>query len=135
MKKENIYIGTINKCLNSYAYSIYGSEQVVDDFQKNQTTYSHIEEYAMKYREQVVLIKTKKGYIDLEMFENLLDELKFKLNISDCFIQENPSENGELFVDKKSLVPYATELKDNVSIKQLKKYRLLDPRIKGGIEH
>jgi hypothetical protein len=124
MKPENLFIGNLNKCVK------YNE---ILDFECGDSVLGHREIENELYERDVVLLKTKNGnYVDVR-------ELNLFLQIS-LFLMPNgsvhypmdypynamlttyPWRNGQLFVDKDSLVPYYSKDNDlkNVSIHKLK---------------
>ena len=137
MKREDIFIGKIKKCRNVYQYKQYGDSRYVPDFSINKTEFGTIENYAYVVRDVAVLIKaTENKYIWLNTLTSFIDEVKVNLGIEVNALNCEPTQDGELFVDIDSLVPYyEDELDKNISVKRLRMDTLSDVRIPGGIEY
>lgn len=130
MNKNDIYVGTIKKCLDLDKYKKYG-KSFLEPMSKpdlNSTIIVHIE--------QAILIKTTHGYVRIEDLGRLFVNTKLKYELFDYILFDEPEQSGDLFVDNSTLIPYYNEKVDTyISVKTLKKQLLLDSRIKGGIEH
>ena len=120
MLTKNVYIGNIKKCFSAGNYKLYGDSRIVDNG-RNYGKKSYLtEEYTKVLRENVVLIKVNKDYyIDIKDVNTDIDLVLYS---SKSLIRTEPEEDNELFVDKKSLVPYFdNEVPKRIKIKQLKK--------------
>ena len=124
MKQEDIYVGTIKKCINVEKYNRYGERQFEGDCQVGSVTLGHINYWAEVSIENAVLIKTKKNnYILLNNIENLKERLLTDLGYEVYPLKTYPSRDGQYFVDKNSLQPYFAKKKqeENIKVKQLKR--------------
>lgn len=137
MKREDIFIGRIKKCRNVYLYKQYGDSRYVPDFSINKTEFGTIENYAYEVDSCAILIKaTENQFIWLNSLTSFFDEAKVNLGFSVNALETLPTQDGELFVDIDSLVPYYEDgLDKNISVKRLRMDTLNDVRIPGGIEY
>lgn len=137
MKNRDIYIGTIKKCNSLYCYKKYGEKAYIGDFRINNTEIGQMYDFVDVISDQAILIKvTDNKYIWLNKIQSFGDELRVNLGISPKTISTYPSNDKDLFVDTKTLIPYFENEKDeSLNVNKLRKKVLIDPRIKMGIEH
>ena len=86
---------------------------------------------------------TDNGYVDLDLLNSVLDEIKLKNSITkdgrfyaDSLVMSvKPYGTNCLFVDESTLIKYEPlrQIK-NPTVKRLKKMMLMDARVPGGIE-
>ncbi|MBE6149826.1 MAG: hypothetical protein E7170_03805 [Firmicutes bacterium] len=136
MKKENIYVGKIAECKNVKRYLKDGERTFIPEFESRTMqmgiSFPNIE---LK-NDQAILIKTKKGYINLRNIKKISHAILVNMGFSLNEMRTIPKKDGELFVLEDTLVPYYNKNTDkHVFVKQLRKQVLMDPRIKSGIEH
>jgi len=95
-------------------------------------------------KENAKLLKvTNNGYVDLDLLNNFLDEIKLKNSITkdgnfyvDSLVMGvEPYGINCLFVDESTLIQYEplNQIK-KLNVKKLKKTMLMDVRVPGGIE-
>lgn len=118
--KDDVFLCTIKKCLNVKEYNQHGDKEFIPFSRIN----SMVEGTEVSYTEVVdsnaVVIRINDDYyVKLEDVEK--SKIKLKRN---CYLTFFPSDDGDLFIDKKSLVPYFGEItgeKQKVNPKTLTK--------------
>ncbi len=131
MKTDQIFIGNINKCTKYISHTTFSSETFIGDQCISSDSFGYIEKEAEIYKENAILIKLKNGgYVDLENLNTVLDYLKVAKTftkggfyLGGIVLSTFAYNEGSLFVDSNSLVPYYAETKknENISTRQLKK--------------
>jgi len=135
MKTNSIFIGDIYVCVKRDEISLFDSQDINANILMGADFIGHIEEKNELYKENAILIKTKKGgFVD---FDNMDLNLSFSLatmsnrsvfypqSYPDCLIMHTwASCIGSLFVDEKTLRPYSevqTAVDEKISIRKLRK--------------
>jgi len=121
MKKEQIFLGNIKRCVK---FSIND-----DFFEFGIPPILKIEDEL--YKENAILIKTKNGdYVDLENLTSFIDYIKLYVHIKKNYYQPgsllmptHANYINALFVDEQSLRPYQTKEQKDISVYQLIKKR------------
>lgn len=137
MNTNQIYIGTIKKCRNVYLYEKYGEKRYIGDFSINNMECGYIDNIIEIITDEAILIKLEENkFVWINQIETLKDRLLVNLGIPSKIITVSPVIDKDLFVDKKTLIPYfSKEEEQNISVGKLKKKVLIDPRLKLGIEN
>ena len=118
LRKNNIYLGTIKKCLDAYSFERYGESRYVGHFNKRKYSSDIKEKFAKTYEEKIYLLKGKKEiYIDINDINTFKDLLLFKLGKSKKAMKISPHEDNELYVEKNSLKQLFTDDKKFKKIK------------------
>ena len=141
---ENVFIGTIKKCTEYETFAHLTTKFSIGGEFIGSDSIGHIEYDSISHKENAKLLKvTNGGYVDLDLLNNYLDELKVKSKLTKNGFYTNglimgtsPDSINELFVDEDSLKKYKPLNERKITtVKQLKKTMLMDVRIPGGIEH
>ena len=121
MRKSDIFVGNINRCVKRVMISSVEKG-------KNSFGYSVIE--SEPYKENAILIRLgKETYADLENIDSHLHYVYLKTNHREEQLQRSqtvltttPIDCEALYVDKESLRPYESlkSEKDKISVKRLK---------------
>lgn len=136
MKKEDIYVGTLMKCVKYENYLKDGERTFVPDFEIGHMKTGHFEYNSRVIKETAMFLKKDDGYICLDTLKNGVETILVNMGFDINVIYTTPCCDDDYYVLKDSLVPYYSEnLKKDVYVKSIKRHALLDPRIKGGIEH
>jgi hypothetical protein len=118
VKGDNVYTGTVKICINIKGYEEHGDSRFVPFVRINSMVEGDIINNTDIIEENAVLIR-----VNDNTFVNAREAEKkgiFKSKRLSTF----PEKDGDLFVDKKTIVPYFSEInKENnhVNIKQLVK--------------
>lgn len=118
VKGDNVYTGTIKICINIKGYEEHGDSKFVPFIRINNMVDGEIIHNTEVIEENAVLIRVKDN-----TFVTVKDALKNGI-LKSKKLSTFPDNDGDLFVDKKTIVPYYSEInKDNnhVNIKQLVK--------------
>lgn len=118
VKGDNVYTGTIKICINIKGYEEHGDSKFVPFVRINNMVDGEIIHNTEVIEENAVLIRVKDN-----TFVTVKDALKNGI-LKSKKLSTFPDNDGDLFVDKKTIVPYYSEInKDNnhVNIKQLVK--------------
>ncbi len=118
VKGDNVYTGTIKICINIKGYEEHGDSKFVPFIRINNMVDGEIIHNTEVIEENAVLIRVKDN-----TFVTVKDAKKNGI-LKSKKLSTFPDNDGELFVDKKTIVPYYSEInKDNnhVNIKQLVK--------------
>ena len=118
VKGDNVYTGTIKICINIKGYEEHGDSKFVPFVRINNMVDGEIIHNTEVIEENAVLIRVKDN-----TFVTVKDAKKNGISKSKK-LSTFPDNDGDLFVDKKTIVPYYSEInKDNnhVNIKQLVK--------------
>ena len=136
MKREDIYVGTLMKCINYNDYLKDGERTFVPEFEIGHMKTGYFQYNSKVIKETAIFIKKDDGYICVDMLKNGVETFLVNMGLEVDVIYTTPCCDDDYYVLKDSLKPYYTEnLKKDVYVKSLKRQVLLDPRIKGGIEH
>lgn len=141
---NNVFIGTINKCIQYDTKTTFSSETYIGEDCIGSDSFGYIVEDGIKYKENAKLLKvTTNGYVDLDTLNSILDEIKVKSKITKdggfylngLILSTSPHKLGCLYVDSSTLIQYKPlEQIKKPTVKKLKKTMLMDARIPGGIE-
>ena len=118
VKGDNVYTGTIKICINIKGYEEHGDSKFVPFIRINNMVDGEIIHNTEVIEENAVLIRVKDN-----TFVTVKDAKKNGI-LKSKKLSTFPDNDGDLFVDKKTIVPYYSEInKDNnhVNIKQLVK--------------
>lgn len=118
VKGDNVYTGTIKICINIKGYEEHGDSKFVPFVRINNMVDGEIIHNTEVIEENAVLIRVKDN-----TFVTVKDAKKNGI-LKSKKLSTFPDNDGDLFVDKKTIVPYYSEInKDNnhVNIKQLVK--------------
>lgn len=122
---EDIYIGTIKRCLSVSSYDKYGESRFVPNFNNGNMMGSR-ETYVDVVLENALLVRIDDNFF-MQIDENPEKGL-FKAKYKKTIISTFPLNDYDLFVDKKTLTPYNSENLEvkngNVKIKQLAQKRV-----------
>ena len=139
MKKEQFFIGNVNICTKFEEENTYINERA--GYKCGLTT--HIIETTL-YKENVPILKLKDdNYVCVDSIDSLKSYLELYdfilskgVSKSDLILSTCPSNKDEIFVDVKSLIPYydRENLKENTTIRKVKKDLMMDPRFPRGID-
>lgn len=136
MIKSDIYVGAVKRCINIEKYKMHGEKYNKPEYRINSMVVGTIIPTVDIINKEEVLIKTSKGYIRLIDIYGLFTDARLEKGKINSILLIKPVENGDLFVDEKSLQPYYTEaLEEKIRVKKLRDEVLYDCRIKKGIEH
>lgn len=141
---ENVFIGTIRKCTKYEICMVSSSKTHLRDACIGVNAFEYAKKDSVEYKEYAKLLKvTDHGYIDLDLLNNFLDEVKIKrkikkdseISMDGLIMSTSPNKLNILFVDESTLVQYKPlkEIK-RPTVKKLKKTMLMDSRVPGGIE-
>lgn len=140
---ENVFIGTIRECTQYDIHTTFASSAYLGDVCIMEDSFGYIKSDSIVSKKSAKLLKVANGgYVDLDLLNNFLDELKMKSKISkDGFylngiiMSTSPNGMGSLFVDESTLVQYKPlkEIK-RPTVKRLKKTMLSDARVPGGLD-
>ena len=118
VKGDNVYTGTIKICINIKGYEEHGDSKFLPFVRINNMVDGEIIHNTEVIEENAVLIRVKDN-----TFVTVKDAKKNGI-LKSKKLSTFPDNDGDLFVDKKTIVPYYSEInKDNnhVNIKQLVK--------------
>lgn len=137
MKRRDILVGTIKKCKDIHNYKKFGETRRMPEFATKSIKFWTTFDYVDTITEQAILIKVSDTkYIWLKALTSIADEILVNLGLPIKVLNTEPSEDGELYIDDKNLIPYyENDIDKNIHIRKLKRDVLVDPRIKGGIEN
>lgn len=132
MKRKDVYVGTLKKCINKLSYDLHGDSFYEGHFRIGSIEVGETRKNAVIFSEKEILIKIDDNkYVLLESINSLLDEIKMDLGIRANILYTYPERDGDLFVDKNSLVSYYEQNKvEKVRVKTLKKDVLFNSGIK-----
>lgn len=131
MDKSNVYIGTIKRCLDVEKYKEYGEEYEFPQFEIGSMKIGTILPTVNIYNNQAILIKTSKGYVELQDVYGLFAKKRIEKN--KWIISNEPQKNGELFVDELTVKPYYLEnVEEKINFKRLK---LEASKFRGGFQN
>ena len=137
MKSNEIFIGTIRQCICINRYEEYGDEKFFPEFEINHNIFGSTEKYTKQITDQAILIRVNENkYIWINHLTSFKDDLLVNLGLPIKAISTKPSCDNDLFVVEDSLKPYFNNTENkNISVNKLRRKVLIDPRIRGGIEH
>lgn len=142
MKKENIFVGEIRKCIDYESYLKHGENYYIADFElKSKTSKIEFGTSISTYKiikENAILIKINDDrYIWLDTVLNPIDALFVDLGFNFDSLDTKPTEKNMVYVSSSSLKSYYDKEEQNqkIRVKKLKHDVLLDPRLPLGIEH
>ena len=140
---NNVFIGTIRKCTKYKMHTTFSAGTYIGNVCISEECFGHVETDSTVYKENAKLLKiTNGGYVDLDLLNNFLDEIKVKSRITKngfylngLIMSTSANKMDCLFVDEESLIQYEPlkEIK-RPTVKKLKKTMLMDPRVPGGID-
>ena len=140
---KNVFIGTIRKCTEYNTHTTFSSSTYIEDDYIGTDSFGYIEYDSIISKENAKLLKvTNGGYVDLDLLNSLLDEIKVKSKITKngfytngLIMSTDANKVGDLFVDESTLIQYEP-LKEitRPTVKKLKKTLLMDARVPGGID-
>lgn len=119
MKKKDVYIGTVKKCLSIYRFEKYGDRVMPHDLREFNIEYAVSIDNIKIVDTNAVLIKIGE---DEYMWKN--NNKSNLINFGPQFIniKNHPSADFEYFVDETRLKPYfEDDLDENVKVKSLKR--------------
>ena len=122
--RDNIYLGTIKKCIDAYSFERFGEVRYVGNFYTKKYSDGVKEKYARVEQNNALLLKGKNdNYININDINSLKDFILFKLGKSHKIMKIAPHKDDELFVDKRSLRHYFNNNNryEKVKFKTLKK--------------
>lgn len=118
---EDIYKGTIKRCLSVSSYDKYGESRFVPDFKINSMMMGTTERYVDVVETNALLVRIDDNFF-MKIEENP-EKGPFKPKFVKTTISTFPINDYDLFVDKKTLTPYVPENLEvkngNVKVKQL----------------
>ena len=127
---ENVFIGTIRRCTKYENHATFSSETYIGDDCIGGESFGYTITDSVKYKESAKLLKvTKGGYVDLDLLNSFLDEIKVRSKITKegfyldgIIMSTQENEIGCLFVDESTLKQYKPlkEIK-KPTVKKLKK--------------
>lgn len=137
IKKENVFIGTVNVCSNIDRYIKDGEYSDIYDFHTCHTKFgAKVSNISKKYEHQVLIKLDEDNYIWFKLIETKVDEILLNMGLYSEVLKTSPSDDQMLFVDSESLKPYYENCNDKgISIRKLRKELIMDARLPGGIEN
>ena len=111
VKGDNVYTGTLKVCLNVEGYETNGDSKIISSVSEDGKVVGNTD----VVEENAILIRIKDN-----VFVTLNDAINNGL-IKSKRLNTFPSKDGELFVDKKTIVPYYSEINNDNSHVVLKK--------------
>lgn len=109
---ENVFIGTIRKCTKYDTHTTFSSEFYMGEICIGGDCFGYIESDSIVSKENAKLLKvTNGGYVDLDLLNSFLDEIKVKSKITKdggfytngIIMGTSPNGVNNLFVDESTL--------------------------------
>ena len=122
MKREDIYVGTLMKCIKFEDYLKDGERTFVPEFISGPVQIGHSQFNVKLIKEHAIFIKKDDGFICLGLLNNFVEEFLVNMGLDINMIYTTPCCDDDYYVLKDSLQPYYTEnLKKDVYVKRLKR--------------
>ena len=109
IKKEDVFIGTIKRCDSLRGYNAYGDSRFAPEIEMRTMVIGTTFTYTTEIEKEAVLVRTKKGYLYIDLLGNFLERFLADIGIVNKVLQTKPSFDGDYFVDAKTLKPYFIE--------------------------
>lgn len=130
IKNAKAYIGTIKECLDIENYDKHGETTYIKDMELNSITFGYLKPNIKIINNQAILIKNKyNSFYEFKLTNSFFDNIKIIFDSNNC-LYNKPINDGEIFYDETTLVPYYNEQPKVLNLRKLKKDLLQDPRLK-----